>query len=289
MADTVPMSEIDDAFYGSYKDPKSGTLDPRLADPKTGKRRPLTTDAADAEFRREWTKIKKHLEEVKKCAAKGGGGKVGAKAACPPAAKKPDDPPYEPGKWNDKGAVQNSTNCYAYAMNSRTGHPADDKPQPGDKSSTNGPGSTNTCPDVTSRVLADGAPAKKGDPASIESAPQCPYQKQHHLPPPDKKGYYLVALVVTSIKSTAFDPVTKTYNISDYHWYRQDDSGNWSGKPGHDEASDKDASGKTITNPETCDHDSKSLDKKTGVTVRINYDIFCGYFYVQKGGAQVGS
>jgi len=288
MANKVPMSDIDNAFYGSYTDPKTGKLDSRLVDPKTGKRRPLTGNAADAEFRKEWTKIKKHLEEEKKCAAKAGGGKVGLVAACPPGAK-PDSPPYEPAKWNDKGAVQNSTNCYAYAMNSRTGHPADGRPQPGDKSGTNGPGSTNTCPDVTSRVLADGAPAKAGDPASIESAPQCPYQKQNQLPPPDKKGYYLVALVVTSITKDKYDPVTKTYNTADYHWYRQDDNGNWSGKPGHDEASDKDASGKTITNPETCDRDEKFFDPKTGVTQRLNYDRFCGYFYVQKGGAQVGS
>jgi hypothetical protein len=286
MAGTVSTKDVNDAFYGSYKDPMTGKLDPRLEDPKTGKERLLTPAPADAEFRKEWVKIKKHLEEKQKCAAPKAGPKVGPVAACPPAAKS-GSPPYDPGKWNDGGAIQNSTNCYAYAMNSRAGHPAGGKPQPGAKSGTIGVGSTSTCADVTARVIADGAPAKKGDPAPIKSASQCPYQKQQQLPPPDKKGYYLVALVVTSAASTTYDAVTKTYNVSDYHWYRQDGNGNWSGKPGHGQASDKDASGKTITNPETCDRDSKSPGP-AGSTVRINYDRFCGYFWVKKGGAQVG-
>lgn len=286
MSNAVSMKEIDDAFYDAHTDPKTGVLDPRLTDPKTGKKRPLTAAAADEEFRKEWIKIRKHLQEQKKCAPKSGGGKPGAVAACAAAAKKTDSPPYEPTLWNDNGAIQKSTNCYAYAMNSRTGHPLGGKPQPGQKAGKAGAG--NTCPDVTARVLADGVPAKKGDPPPIESAPQCAYQKKNHLPPPDKKGYYLVALVVTSVTSQKYDPATKTYSLSDYHWYRQDDSGNWSGKPGHGEASDKDASNKLITNPETCDRDCKSPGP-SGTTVRINYDIFCGYFYVQKGGAQVGS
>jgi hypothetical protein len=285
----VTSAEINKAFYDSYTDPKTKTLDARLVDAKTGKPRPLTIQSSDAQFREEWSKIRQHLLQLKNCAPKKGGPKVGAPVVpCPAAGKKPDAPAYDQVKWNDGGPIQTSTNCYAYAMNSSTGHPANDKPQPGEKSGTSGAGDENTCPNVTARVVADGKPANPKDTATIRAARQCPYQKQNHLTPPDRKGFYLVALVVTSAPKTAFDPVSKTYNISDYHWYRQDDSGNWSGKPGHGGASDKDASGKTITNPETCDRDSKSPGPG-GTTIRINYDVFCGYFYVKSGGVQVGS
>ena len=34
-----------------------------------------------------------------------------------------------------------------------------------------------------------------------------------------------------------------------YHWYRQDADGYWSSKPGHGEATDRDAGGSRIKNP----------------------------------------
>lgn len=52
-------------------------------------------------------------------------------------------------------------------------------------------------------------------------------------------GTYEIALVV--------DPGV------DYHWYRQNPDGTWSGKSGHPEATNLDASGNTIDDPRTAD------------------------------------
>ena len=79
---------------------------------------------------------------------------------------------------------------------------------------------------------------------------------------PCKKGYSKIALVV--------QPKTT------YHYYRQDNNGYWSHKTGHDPISNSDASGKLITNPETCD---RNYDKKNND--EFNYEIFCGYYSVK--------
>lgn len=284
---SVTNAEVDKAFYDSYRD-SAGNLDPRLVDPKTGNPRPLSMNKADAKFRKEWVKIRKHLQEVKGCAPKKGGSPVGAAAAaCPPPAKVPDAPPYEPDKWNDKGEIQGSTNCYAYAVNSRTGHA--DIPQPGVKA---GAAFTSlTCKDITSAVIADGEPAKATDPKSIKQAPQCPYQKQNQLPPPEEKGYYLVALVVTSNQTRVYDAKEKEIRESDYHWFRQDDNGMWSQKQGTTPVKNTDESGNLISNPQTCNRREVIGNAKIPgvgtVPVVLDYDVFCGYFYVKKGGADV--
>jgi hypothetical protein len=155
-----------------------------------------------------------------------------------------DNPPYEPGRWNTP-SIQYSTNCYAYAANDPNGHPAGGKPQPGVK-----------C----------GHPISSVDCASVSAAAQCDGMTPAPNPPPPKPGYYPVALVV--------DPGV------DYHWYRQDDNGRWSHKPGHGPATDVDASGNPITNPETANRNYPGNG--------VNYSNFCGYFYVPKGGNPTG-
>jgi hypothetical protein len=86
-------------------------------------------------------------------------------------------------------------------------------------------------------------------------------------PPSPPPGYDSVALAIdTGI---------------DYHWYRQDSHGRWSHKPGNTSATDVDASGNPITNPETADRDYS-------VTSGFNYSVFCGYFYVPAGGIRTG-
>jgi hypothetical protein len=149
-------------------------------------------------------------------------------------------PLYEPAKWNDGGAIQHSTNCYAYAANDRTGHPKG-KPQPGEHSKK--PFKNLTCSDVTAASVSDG----------MVVAPD---------PPTPKSGYYPVALVIDP------DPVD-----GDYHWYRQAEDGTWSHKPGWSTATNLDASGKPITDP-------KAADRDYSVTGGNNYSTFCGYFYV---------
>jgi hypothetical protein len=68
----------------------------------------------------------------------------------------------------------------------------------------------------------------------------------------------------------------------------------WSHKPGSAEALAVDSNGVAITNPETCGRDTTTsitieiAGVPTAVPARVNYDVFCGYFYVKKGGAEVG-
>lgn len=179
-----------------------------------------------------------------------------------------------------EGAIQLSTNCYAYAMNSRVGHPKGDTPQPGEKSGA--PESTAACPAVSAAVVQDGAPD------DIRQAERCPYNKQQQKPPPDRPGYYLVALVSTS-KPSGYDAADGVEYGNDYHWYRQDDNGRWSHKPGTTKAIDTDSAGQPISNPETANRRTLYRDLGMGgVDLVIDYDNFCGYFYVKKGGAPVG-
>lgn len=118
----VTNAEVDQAFYDAHRD-ASGKIDPALVDPATGKPRKLINSASDKQFVQEWVKIRKHLQEVKNCAAPTGGAPVGETTVpCPAPVNDTDAPPLELSKWNDGGTVQLSTNCYAYAMNSRTGH-----------------------------------------------------------------------------------------------------------------------------------------------------------------------
>jgi hypothetical protein len=100
-----------------------------------------------------------------------------------------------------------------------------------------------------------------------------------------------VALVITS-KPDGYDAVDGVVYVNDYHWYRQDDDGSWSHKPGHAIARNTDASGNPIANPETANRRSAGRVQfipalKKSVPVIIDYDMLCGYFYVKKGGATV--
>lgn len=158
-----------------------------------------------------------------------------------PAAGSNPNPPYEPARWN-KDPVKNSTNCYAYAANDPDGHPPG-KPQPGEHCGH--PAQAVTCAEVSRASACDG----------MTPAPD---------PPPAKAGYYAVALVC--------DPGV------DYHWYRQDDNGRWSHKPGNTDATNVDASGNVITDP-------KAANRNYG---QINYSQFCGYFYVPAAGVRTG-
>ena len=139
--------------------------------------------------------------------------------------------PCDPLDPNDRKSTQCNNNCYAYANNYPTGTFA----QPGRGSGN--PYSSINCAEVTAGSVSDGLMPTTAD------AP---------VPPGCRK----VALVVRPPS----DP------RPDYHWYRQDNDGTWSHKPGETEATNRDASGNPITNPEMAN---------TG-----RYTIFCGYFLV---------
>ena len=60
----------------------------------------------------------------------------------------------------------------------------------------------------------------------------------------------------------------------DYHWYRQDDTGYWSHKPGHTRATDRDASGNVIVDPRDCN---------------LGIYSFTTFYYAPKGGVRTAS
>ena len=132
--------------------------------------------------------------------------------------KQPQPPRFEPRLWNDQGQIQLSNNCYSYAADRPYGHKFGTKPQPGDESGH--PLTDLTCDDITRAAKSDGFVGKHGS---------CPV------------GYHEVSLVIAP--------------DVDYHWYRKDTSGRWSHKPGHTAATDVDASGKPILDPNRANRD----------------------------------
>jgi hypothetical protein len=98
-----------------------------------------------------------------------------------------------------------------------------------------------TCPEVMKRTLADNPNIR---PSSFQQ--QCGMDS------------YKGALVVAP--------------GNDYHYYRLNDDGYWTHKPGYKPSTYYDASGKLITNPE-------QANRNYG---RLNYSNFCGYFCVPR-------
>ncbi len=292
----VTDQEVNDAFYRSYGEGSPKGLDPGLIDPKTKKPRKLTLAASDAQYRECWMETRRLLREKKGCTPPAKGVPIGSPVInCPEKAKNKNRPAYEPAIWNDlgHGIIQDTNNCYAYAMNSPSGYYLKDSlgnytldrfgrkiaitPQPGEKSGT--PHSDPVdCPSVSNSVVMDGKPD------AIIQAPRCPFNKQEQKPPPEKAGYYLVALVETS-KPTGYIDKAGVYYHNDYHWYRQDEDGSWSHKPGRSEVRNIDSNNNPISNPETAARRTEWM--KGSQKHALDYDIFCGYFYVKKGGAPV--
>lgn len=147
-----------------------------------------------------------------------------APSGCPPCHAH-DAPPYNPGKWNIP-AVQPFNNCYNYANDQITNTFA----QPGKAHGR--PITGLSCQGVEPSAHADG----------LVNTPNF----THALPA--GHGWYVALVIWPGV---------------DYHWYRQDNVGCWSHKPGSTPARNTDNSGKSITDPRTCD--------------RGNYKIFCNY------------
>lgn len=160
-----------------------------------------------------------------------------ASAATTPQAS--GAPAYDPAYWNSPQHVE-CNNCYNYACNIRN----DEYAQPGYAHGIVHPALT--CVDVGSAAQADG----------LQHQPEIKCAGCAHL----------VALVIA--------PGGHQDEMSDYHWYRLDDNGRWSNKPGPDPASDLDAAGNPITSPETANR------RYVGPDYTIDYTIFCTYYCV---------
>lgn len=148
---------------------------------------------------------------------------------CPTCQAK-DAPTYNPALWNTP-AQQPKNNCYNYANNQITNTFA----QPG--RATGKPITGLSCSGVQLSAVSDGLQPAKGFSTPLAVG----------------KGWY-VALVI--------------WPGNDYHWYRQDDVGCWSHKPGATAVRDVDNSGKKIADPKTCN--------------RGPYTSFCCYMITDK-------
>jgi hypothetical protein len=143
--------------------------------------------------------------------------------------------PYEPQKWNDGGTIQKTTNCYAYAMNLQR-NPINGKMfprrgeggfalQPGDLAGINtNPHLMTTNGDYVSKLATKDAESSGRTFKSIG---------KNEKP---AEGNWKVALVLAPGR--------------DYHWYRQNEDGTWSHKPGETPVTNLDASNNIITDPE---------------------------------------
>lgn len=149
---------------------------------------------------------------------------------CPPCHAV-DAPNYDPAAWNNP-AVQPYNNCYNYAND----HATNTFAQPGRAHGKQT--SVMDCAHVQPAALADGLIKVPNFTAPLAAG----------------AGWY-VALVI--------------WPGADYHWYRQDNVGCWSHKPGQTAARNVDNAGNSISDPNTCN--------------RGPYTVFCDYLVTKRG------
>ena len=170
------------------------------------------------------------------------------------------EPKFEPDRWNKDPAVRLTHNCFAYAMNvidTQLVEKCRKDPecrvpfhQPGyvSKYKEFNDEDPKTCPNMIARIMGDNPSVT---PTAFEL--KCPAKTSN------------LALVVDEDQ--------------DYHFYRQDDTGLFSGKGGATYAKDVDANNSPIYDVELAFHNfGKDKDG------RLNYDRFCGYFCVPRVG-----
>jgi hypothetical protein len=133
----------------------------------------------------------------------------------PPLPRSGSEPVYNPMRWNDHDGVEHNNGCYNYATNKMTGTFA----QPG-RASTGAAVAVMACNRVLAAAISDGLIPW------VANVP-CPADKRK------------VAFAVNP--------------GMDFHFFRQDNNGNWSHKVGPREVTNLDNSGKPITDPRTAD------------------------------------
>ncbi|WP_161855516.1 hypothetical protein [Bradyrhizobium sp. CCBAU 051011] len=156
-------------------------------------------------------------------------GNLAGAPSCP-QCRAVDAPAYNPGLWNVPN-IQPYNNCYNYANNNATNTFA----QPGRASGH--PATAMACSNVASAAQSDGLKPVKNFSSPLAAG----------------SGWY-VALVV--------------WPQNDYHWYRQDNVGCWSHKPGQTAARNVDNAGAAISDPQTCN--------------RGPYTDFCSYMVTSR-------
>ncbi len=153
------------------------------------------------------------------------------------------EPPYQPDHWNQPG-VQGENNCYNYAAN-KMATPPEESAQPGLASGREPGYKPFNCWKFIRAANGDGFVQRECDKVC-------------------RKGTFKIALVL--------DP-----NRHDYHWYQQNDKGDWSHKPGGGKATSLDSCGHPITDPRHADRRERD---DNGDFTGIEYSEFCECFCV---------
>jgi hypothetical protein len=180
------------------------------------------------------------------------------------------EPSYNPDKYNGTRKMKESHNCFAYAFD-HVEMPPDSEcnesmcntpfHQPGRKSGFPRWSETKgkRCPDLISRLRAD-IPGIK----TVSFTEKCPV------------GTSKIALAVAP-DSCKKDEVNNKTCLSkkhgDYHFWRQDNNGMWSHKPGGTDVTNKDASKRSIYDPSLANRNYGD---------RLNYKYFCSFLCAPK-------
>jgi hypothetical protein len=278
-------------FHSKRLDAVFSEIDAYIQSPSTKKldsvEKALTTwEASDAtEFKNRGLRLKTAMAgeiQLARVQLQSASGKVSIAVIDPN-----DHPIYEPDLWNN-GSIKTSTNCYAYACNSRKGHIPGEKPRPGayaatgtwkadDPSDFGDAKPHRTAPVLRLAILRDGQ--EQGIDKRLIPLIRQPGEGVANIP-----GHYLIALVIAPGHQTP-QYVNEEY-IRDYHWYRQDRDGMWSHKPGHRDATNLDGSGNPIYDPRVCNMEL-SYFSSDGTLNHVIYE-FVMFFYCPKGGVVVG-
>ena len=167
------------------------------------------------------------------------------------------EPKYEPSKWSVNPKIRKTHNCFSYAMNVQDPKQikrCEEDPdcnvsyhQPGSAGGWEGFSNdkAKSCPEMKARIRGENPMVN-----TISFEGKCPV------------GSSKIALAV--------DPK------EDYHFWRQDSNGMWSGKPGSLKVTSKDASGRPIYDPALCDRDYSDNNSE------LNYTHFCHYYCVPR-------
>ena len=172
-------------------------------------------------------------------------------------------PRWKPELWNVNipEDVKDYTNCYSYALN-RLEFNIDGKLQPGELSGDKY--DFMDCDVIFENIKRD---------LNREDVYKTTYNSKMNC------FQHKIALAL-DIKS----------DDQDYHFYRLDNNGKWSHKPGSSSATNLDASNNIIINPQKADRDYsyKEYEDDDGNIERgKNYELFCGFYAIPDNKAPI--
>ena len=179
---------------------------------------------------------------------------------CPKPPLSGYEPEYNPSRWNQNPAITKSHNCYNYFANYIN------------------PKSTEQCEKNKlkgCRQYFAQPGALNGERNSLNAVKRrvCPVLEKlmmKDIPGLKKTTFYEKCPAGTSKGAMVND------EFVDFHYFSQNDDGNWSHKDGSNKAKNIDSLGRPIFNPERASRDYNWQGSN------LNYDKFCGFYCVPR-------